>query len=157
MGADNCAGAHTVVPAGPQMGVPFTTGTTGTQGQNEANCYAFGSTNVTNDVWFDWQATATGNASMTTCAGTTIDTKIAAYPLNAGACPADGTSLACNDDACGLQSTHHLVGRLRHELHTAARHLPRRGRRQRHLRPDAASSRRRAASTTTARPRTPSA
>jgi len=105
MGVDNCVGAHTVVPAGPQVGVPFTTGTTGTQGQNEANCYAFGSTNVTNDVWFDWQATATGNASMTTCAGTTIDTKIAAYPLNAGACPADGTSLACNDDACGLQST----------------------------------------------------
>jgi hypothetical protein len=105
MGVDNCVGAHTVVAAGPQAGVPFTTGTTGTQGQNEANCYAFGSTQVHNDVWFDWQATATGNASMITCAGTTVDTKIAAYPLNAGACPADGTSLACNDDACGLQSS----------------------------------------------------
>jgi hypothetical protein len=105
VGSDNCVGAHRAVAAGPQAGVPFTTGTTGTQGQNEANCYAFGSTNVTNDVWADWQATATGNASMTTCGGTTIDSKIAAYPGTPGACPADGTSLACNDDACGLQSS----------------------------------------------------
>jgi hypothetical protein len=104
-GADNCAGAHRAVPAGPQAAVAFTTGTTGTQGQNEANCYAFGSTNVTNDVWFDWMATATGNASMITCGGTGVDSKIAAYPGTPGACPADGTSLACNDDACGLQSS----------------------------------------------------
>jgi hypothetical protein len=104
-GADNCVGAHRAVAAGPQAAVAFTTGTTGTQGQNEANCYAFGSTNVTNDVWFDWMATSTGNATMTTCGGTTIDSKIAAYPGTPGACPADGTSLACNDDACGLQSS----------------------------------------------------
>jgi len=54
------------------------------------------------DVWFAWTATATQSMSLTTCGGTSADTVIAVY---AGAgCPASGTQLACNDDACGQQS-----------------------------------------------------
>ena len=102
-GSDDCNSAHTNIGSGDIFGQPFTTGSTGTQGQNEANCYAFGSTAIDNDVWFDWTANMTGSCAVSTCAGTSVDTKIAAYPLST--CPADGTSLACNDDACGLQST----------------------------------------------------
>jgi hypothetical protein len=103
-GADDCNAAHTNIGSGDQFGVPFTTGTTGTTGQNEANCYAFASTVVDNDVWFDWTSTASGNGRVNTCGLTGIDTKIAVYPLST--CPADGTSLACNDDACpGFQTT----------------------------------------------------
>jgi hypothetical protein len=105
-GTDDCLSAHVALPAGDVFGEPFTTGTTGTQGQNEALCLAFGTSGVGLDVWFDWIATATGNASVSTCGGTGVDTKIAVYPFTgASACPANGTSLACNDDSCGLQST----------------------------------------------------
>ena len=103
-GADDCNAAHTNAGTGDVFGVPFTTGTTGTTGQNEANCYFFGTTGVDQDVWYDWTAGASGgNARVTSCNGTGVDTKIAVWPQST--CPADGTSLACNDDACGLQST----------------------------------------------------
>jgi len=75
---------------------------TGAEGQLESLCYAFGSTGIDNDIWFEWTADATGTARVDTC-GSTSDTKLAAYP--AGGCPADGTAIACNDDFCGLQST----------------------------------------------------
>ena len=103
-GADDCNSAHRNAGTGDQFGVFFIHGTTGTAGQNEANCYAFGTSGVDNDVWFDWTSNQTNQASMSTCNGTAADTKIAAYPGGAG-CPATGSSIACNDDACGLQST----------------------------------------------------
>ncbi|MED6334887.1 MAG: hypothetical protein VYE81_05755, partial [Planctomycetota bacterium] len=68
-------------------------------------CLAFGSSNVSQDVWFEWTADNNGTVTFTTCGYTSVDTKIAVYP-GAG-CPADGTAVACNDDAtgCGLQSS----------------------------------------------------
>jgi len=101
---DDCNNAHRAAGSGDVFGVPFVTGTTGTDGQNEANCYFFATTAIDNDTWWNYTATADGNASISTCAGTSVDTKIAVYP-GGGGCPADGTSLACNDDACGFQST----------------------------------------------------
>jgi hypothetical protein len=76
--------------------------TTGTEGQLETLCYAFGTSGVSSDVWYSWTSNATGLATVSTCAGGPIDTKIAAYP--GGGCPTNGTALACNDDTCGLQS-----------------------------------------------------
>ncbi|MCP3918395.1 MAG: hypothetical protein GY711_22855 [bacterium] len=80
--------------------------TTGTQGQAEALCYAFGTSAIDMDIWGTYTAVISGTAVVSTCnsTGTLNDSKIAAYPSGA-ACPADGTSLACNDDACGLFST----------------------------------------------------
>ena len=46
-------------------------------------------------------ADATGPALVSTC-NSLLDTKIAAYP--GSTCPTTGTSLACNDDTCALQS-----------------------------------------------------
>lgn len=103
LGADDCNSAHTSAGSGDSFGNPFVTGSTGTQGQNEANCYFFGTTGVDQDVWYDWTATASGQGTVSTCTGTSTDTKVAIWPLST--CPADGASLACNDDACGLQTS----------------------------------------------------
>ncbi len=55
------------------------------------------------DVWFAWTATQTGTATFSTCGGVTVDSVMAAWP--GPGCPAPGTALSCNDDACGLQSS----------------------------------------------------
>ncbi len=74
--------------------------TTGVQGQANANCLFFGSTTIDNDVWYTWTAPASGCTIIDTC-GSTVDTKIAVY--QGSGCPS-GSSIACNDDSCGLQS-----------------------------------------------------
>ena len=82
---------------------PFdnTNATTGIEGQTEPACTIFGTSTVNNDVWYDWTATHTGTAAIETCTSF-VDTKIAVY---AGVgCPIAGSALACNDDACGLQT-----------------------------------------------------
>jgi subtilisin-like proprotein convertase family protein len=51
-----------------------------------------------NDVWFFWTATFTGDAEASTCGNRTIDTVLAAYDV------CGNPALACNDDFCGLGS-----------------------------------------------------
>jgi hypothetical protein len=99
--ADNCNTPDVIAGQG---NFPYDTSiaSTGAEGQNEASCYSFGSSGITNDMWFSWTPDATGPATISTCTAL-FDTKIAAYP--GGACPTIGSSLACNDDTCGLQST----------------------------------------------------
>ena len=82
--------------------------TTGADGQNEYSCYAFGSSTVDSDVWFEWTAPSNDLFTVQTCNLTSTDTKIAAYP--GGGCPAIGTSIACNDDLCGFQSSIQFPG-----------------------------------------------
>ena len=102
-GSDNCAAPQVIGGTGS---FPFnsTAATTGAQGQGEALCNFFGSTAIDNDVWFTWTAPSTGFAYLSMCAGTSsaFDTKVAVYPGTA--CPAGGSSLACNDDACNFIS-----------------------------------------------------
>ena len=99
---DDCASPMVISGNGPHA-FDLTLASTGSQGQSEGLCYSFGTTGIDNDVWFQWTAGATGTATMSTCAGATFDTKIAAYP--SGGCPTSGSALACNDDACSLQSS----------------------------------------------------
>ncbi|MDP6539526.1 MAG: hypothetical protein QF903_07690 [Planctomycetota bacterium] len=101
-GTDACT---TPMPISGQGAFPFdqTAATTGPEGQSESICLAFGTSAIDFDVWFAWTADATGAATVTTCNGASHDTKLAAYP-GAG-CPTAGSALACNDDACGLQSS----------------------------------------------------
>ena len=101
-GSDACATASPISGQG-SFGYDNTAATTGTDGQTEALCYQFGSSVVENDIWFSWTSDFSGNAEISTCGGTSDDSKIAAYP---GTCPTlPGTVLACNDDTCGFQST----------------------------------------------------
>ena len=102
---DDCANAIAIAGQGT---FPWTNlgASMGAEGQNEAICYQFGSSNIENDVWFRWTADATGQAIISTCAGAANDTKLAAHSAPAvGSCVAPGSGLACNDDACALQST----------------------------------------------------
>jgi len=104
-GNDDCNNPITITGPG---NFPFdcTSATTGVSGQNEILCYAFGASSVEDDVWFLWSSTFTGMAELTTCGLTSDDTKIAIYPGNTGGtCPGTGSAIACNDDACGFQSS----------------------------------------------------
>ncbi len=98
---DDCA-TPVVIAGQGNFAFDSTTATTGVEGQNETGCYFFGSSAVSSDVWYDWTANSNGTVVISMCGNTTVDTKIAAYP--GGGCPTDGSSLACNDDTCGLQS-----------------------------------------------------
>jgi hypothetical protein len=100
LGSDNCAVAHTALPAQPFSGFAFNLCpcTTGTTGQAEALCLFFGSDDVQLDCWYTLTASATGSAVLDTF-GSTIDTKMAVYPsAGSSACPT-AAALACNDDA----------------------------------------------------------
>ena len=99
---DGCATPTTIAGAGPHN-FDTTMATTGVEGQTEALCNAFATTGIDNDQWFKWTAGATGQASLSVCGQSSVDTKVAAYP-GAPNCPTAGTALACNDDTCGLQS-----------------------------------------------------
>ncbi|MHC4989828.1 MAG: hypothetical protein ACYTGC_02515, partial [Planctomycetota bacterium] len=75
-----------------------------TDGPPDPLCDVFDSDQVENDVWFCWTAPCTGDVRIQTCGLTSVDTKIAAY--DGCACGEGiGPILACNDDACGFQSS----------------------------------------------------
>ncbi len=100
-GSDSCTTPTTIAGQGS---FPYdnTLASTGAEGQTEAACYQFGSSAIDNDVWFAWTSDFTGNAAITTCGGTSDDSKISAYP--GSSCPTPGSAIACNDDVCALQS-----------------------------------------------------
>jgi hypothetical protein len=53
------------------------------------------------DVYYYWTPSFTGGVTIATCGNASFDTVVS---LHADACPV-GSSIACNDDGCGLQST----------------------------------------------------
>lgn len=81
----------------------FLTSTVGatTDGGSTAACLFFGSDQIWADVWMCWTAETSGLVQIETC-GTGFDTKLAVYP--GCACPDGSSIIACNDDACSLQS-----------------------------------------------------
>ena len=99
-GSDSCT-TPTVISGQGNFAFNNAAATTGSQGQSESICFFFGSTAIQRDVWFTWTAPADGFATLATCGGTGIDSKVAAY--TGSGCPS-AAALACNDDACGLQS-----------------------------------------------------
>jgi len=76
--------------------------TTGYTTDGPTECLFFGDNQVNQDGWFRYTATATGNLQMTLCDLAFYDSKIAIY--NGFACPGVTSSIACNDDFCGLIS-----------------------------------------------------
>ncbi len=98
-GNDACA-TPTVI-AGPGL-FSFDLNNATTDGPPSAACDFFGQQQIERDVWFAWTATSTEVVTMRTCSLTTIDTKMAVY--SGTSCP-PAAPLACNDDACSLQSS----------------------------------------------------
>jgi len=66
-GTDDCNQPHVDIGVGNVSDIPFTTGTTGSEGQNEALCFAFGTSGIENDTWFDWTADVEGEATLSPC------------------------------------------------------------------------------------------
>jgi hypothetical protein len=81
---------------------PFSSVGATTDGVGAAACNFFSNNQVYNDVWFAWSSGEGGLVSVATCGQTTLDSKIAVYL--GGTCPGDLAPVACNDDACSLQS-----------------------------------------------------
>lgn len=97
-GADDCTGAQPVSGSGI---LDFLLSGATTDGAPSSACQFFGQTQIDSDVWFAWTATTNGEVTLEACGLTTVDTKVAVYPDTACGSSAP---LACNDDACGLQS-----------------------------------------------------
>ena len=72
-----------------------------TDGPAEAGCFP-GDPQIHADVWFRYTASCTGPATIDLC-DSNYDSKVAVY-FGANCPTVGGTALACNDDACGLQS-----------------------------------------------------
>jgi hypothetical protein len=81
---------------------PFSTIGATTDGPPHASCDLAGESQINQDIWFDYTATSTDVVNISLC-GSAYNTRLAMY---AGcACPVgDDNLIACNDDACGLQS-----------------------------------------------------
>lgn len=82
---------------------PFTSVGATTDGVGNATCLFFGNNQVYNDVWYLWSSGPGGLVSVATCGQTTLDSKIAVY-ASSTPCPDAAAVIACNDDACSLQS-----------------------------------------------------
>lgn len=74
--------------------------TTGPEAQTLSSCDPLGQLGIAHDVWYRWTAPSNGTATISTCNQTDVDTKLAVHQ---GWCQGL-TTLACNDDDCGLQS-----------------------------------------------------
>jgi hypothetical protein len=98
---DNCGNPMPV--AGIETSFQFNTdgATTGPQGQNNPACLFGGVVGIANDLWYVWTAPVSGTATLRSCGTTPINTKAAVYA--AAGCP-PAPAIACNDDACDLQS-----------------------------------------------------
>ena len=100
-GNDSCAAADPIAGEGT---FAFNNAAATTDGNAHGACLFFGADQIDNDVWFSWTAPCDGQATISMCGGTGVDTKVAIYDGGAACAPGDDDLLACNDDFCGLQS-----------------------------------------------------
>jgi hypothetical protein len=94
-GADDCASATPISGTG--------TFNVSSVGSTDSPQHSGACVPAHHDVWFVWTATATQSVDISTCGGTTANTVLAVYA--GSTCPASGSEIACNDDACGTQSS----------------------------------------------------
>ncbi|MFM1823242.1 MAG: hypothetical protein RI967_1508 [Planctomycetota bacterium] len=97
-GADDCLAAEPIKGYGT---FAFDTTAATTDGLPDGLCTFFGNQQIYNDVWFCFTPSEAGIVEVSTCAQTTLDTKIAIY----AGCTCDAPVLACSDDNCSLQTT----------------------------------------------------
>jgi hypothetical protein len=86
----------------PNSNIPFTTFGATTDGLphfGEANCEINGQSQTENDVWFFYQASCNGIATVSTVGGTSLNTKVSVYNFN---CPATTEDLVGCSDNFGL-------------------------------------------------------
>ncbi|MBI1302850.1 MAG: hypothetical protein GC172_03555 [Phycisphaera sp.] len=96
-GADDCASAEPLKSYGTYA---FDTNGATTDGAADVLCNFFSNQNIFNDVWFRFTAPETFVVEVSTCAQTTLDSKIAIY----GGADCSAPVIACSDDNCSLQT-----------------------------------------------------
>ncbi len=97
---DNCANAILILD-----GVTaFNTLAATTDGPDEPLVCGldFGSTQIQKDIWYEYDATCTGDLTVSLCSGD-YDSKVAIYDV-CGRCPPGQPAKSCNDDFCSVQS-----------------------------------------------------
>jgi len=94
---DACATPTTISGSGPFV-YDTTNATRGAQGQANARCLIFNTSNIDFDAWYSWTAPSTGWYSVNTCVGGLHDLKMAIYAGTG--CPST-EPLTCDDDMCG--------------------------------------------------------
>src|SRR5690606_3125801 len=92
-GNDECTSPIFVAGSPVTLQQNASNATTGTAGQGDPACQAFGTRNINNDEWFLWVANASGVATLRSCGGGSIDTKAAVW--DGAACP-PSSIVACN-------------------------------------------------------------
>jgi hypothetical protein len=97
---DRCAMPVALVGEGT-FAFDLTLATTGLQGQGQSACQFSAQAGIARDGWWQWTATVTGTATLSTCGLMTngTDTKVAVYAGTG--CPS-APAIACADDTCGL-------------------------------------------------------
>lgn len=99
-GSDSCASATPITGAGT---FNFDNANATTDGLAHAGCLFFGRDQIGRDIWYEWTATCTGAVNLSTCAMTTVDTKVAVYAPGAPCPPTDQYLVTCDDDSCDLR------------------------------------------------------
>lgn len=85
----------------------FSTGIASSDGVPEPACFGASEPQIANDRWWRYSPPVPGTVKVFTC-GSEFDTRIAVYGAT---CPTQpGTTLACNDNYCGVQSSLFFVG-----------------------------------------------
>ena len=97
---DACSAPESIAGLGA---FPFSTVGATTDGVGSPACLFFSNNQVYNDVWYLWSSGPGGIVSVTTCGQTSLDSKIAIY-ASSTPCPDAAAVIACNDDACALQT-----------------------------------------------------
>lgn len=85
----------------------FSTGIASSEGVPEPACFGGSDPQISNDRWWRYSPPVPGTIKVFTC-GSEFDTRIAVY---GSTCPVQsGTTIACNDNYCGVQSSLFFVG-----------------------------------------------
>ncbi|MBT9560084.1 MAG: hypothetical protein IV100_28915, partial [Myxococcales bacterium] len=78
--------------------LPISTGSTIVSTVNATTCVGCGSCAIQRDVWREWTASCTGNATISTCGFAPFDTKLGIYR---GACPSASTPTVTTESGSG--------------------------------------------------------
>jgi len=87
---------------GNNLTIPYDNTLATETGVDNPTCDFSGFAGIEHDLWYEWTAPKSGVATLSTCGLSDADTKVAVY--RGTSCPEGTGIVACNDDACGVQS-----------------------------------------------------
>jgi len=95
----NCVCTPRLVGDDCENGVAIAIGSTNATTEGATTCHGCGSCAILNDVWYQWNATCTGTATINACSGSQNSSMLGIYR---GMCPSASTPTASGSGTCGL-------------------------------------------------------